>query len=177
MSTGADSASFPDGEATLHHSIEFLNEIGIENRFTEDEFASFLPGVRIEQGVLVINRSQLLCPGDVLHEAGHLACLPPQKRAEANDNITESLGQEYSFEMAVILWTFAAATKLSIPLEQIFHSQAYKGESSWLIEQLETGNFIGLPLLQWLGLAPSDTDVQKGYEPFPAMLRWTRITD
>jgi len=155
--------------------IAFLHEIGVDIELTQDKLDSFLPGVRIETGKLIVNKSALLCPGDILHEAGHLACLLPELRPKANDNITESLGPENSFEMAVILWTFAAAKHLDIPLEQVFHSDGYKGHGEWLIDRLENQEYIGLPLLQWLGLTAADSEVATGKaKPFPEMLRWMR---
>ena len=168
----------PSKDNTMKRIIAFLNEIGIENELTQDQFESFLPGVKIENGKLRINEAFLLFPGDVLHEAGHLACLPPEIRPQANDNITDSLGQDYSYEMAVILWTYAAAKRLNISVEQVFHSEGYKGEAKWLTEQFENQVYIGLPMLQWLGLAASDTEVASGEaKPFPEMLKWTRTAD
>lgn len=168
----------PTFNKTIEKVINFLSEIGIEVELTEEQFSSFLPGVRIETGRLIVNNCELLCVGDVLHDAGHLACLPPSLKHKANDNIAESLGEQHSYEMAVILWTYAAAKFLNIPLKQIFLSDGYKSNSEWIIEQLENQEFMGLPLLQWLGLAASNDEIAKGAaEPFPAMHKWVRTSE
>ena len=41
---------------------------------------SVLPGITIEAGTLIIDAGKLLYPGDILHEAGHLATASPEVR-------------------------------------------------------------------------------------------------
>lgn len=77
----------------------------------------------------------------------------------ANDDIGNSLGEEYTYEMAVIAWSVAAALHLSISLTEVFHPEGYKGEWKWLMEQYESKNYIGLPLLQWMGLAAFEDEL------------------
>lgn len=53
---------------------KFLAGIGIEAR--EGTAANgFIPGVRIEEGVLLVDLDECM-PGDLLHEAGHIAVVP-----------------------------------------------------------------------------------------------------
>jgi len=160
----------------LEKILSFLKEIGIAYYLTAEDFGSFLQGIIIENGHLRINPKNLLCIGDILHEAGHLACIPSKLRPKANDNISESLGEEHTYEMGVIAWSVAAALHLGIPLSEIFHEQAYKKEANWLLEQYTSKNYIGLPLLQWMGLTAFEDELVEGEVlPFPEMLRWTRI--
>ena len=105
--------------------FQFLEEIGIEFKITDEPFDSFLQGVKIEKGALKINPDHLLCLGDILHESGHLACIPANLRPQATDNIAEAMGEEHTYEMAVIAWSVAAAIHLNIPLAEIFHEQGY----------------------------------------------------
>jgi len=51
----------------------FLVSIGLPVRTGAVPGPSFLPGIAIEHGVLVFDEDRLLYPGDLLHEAGHLA--------------------------------------------------------------------------------------------------------
>ncbi len=154
----------------------FLKEIGIDYYVTDEDFDSFLKGIKIENGRLKINPKNLICIGDILHEAGHIACIPLDLRLSANDDISKSLGEEYTCEMGVIAWSVAAAHHLDIPLSEVFHKEAYKGDAEWLLEQYTSKNYIGLPLLQWMGLtAFEDELVEDKILPFPKMLRWTRI--
>lgn len=159
----------------LQSILGFLEEIGIEYYFTTAQFDSFLVGIEIEQGRLKINLNNLICYGDILHEAGHLACLTPDLRKRANGDIAKSLGEEYTYEMGVIAWSVAAALHLKIPFSEIFHPDTYKGEADWLIEQYTSKNYIGLPLLQWMGLTPHDDElIENKVLPYPNMTRWTR---
>ncbi len=154
----------------------FLNEIGIGYSLIDESADSFLKGIKIVNGRLVINLKNLLCIGDILHEAGHLACLPESLRSKANGNIAESLGEEHTFEMGVIAWSVAAAIYLNIPLSHIFHKDGYNGDADWLVEQYDSGNYMGLPLLQWMGMVAYEDELMEGrILPYPKMLRWTRV--
>lgn len=62
--------------------IEFLREIGLKVLLGQHEGDSFLPGIRIKTGGLSIDPSQVLHPGDILHEAGHLTTLPYAVRSK-----------------------------------------------------------------------------------------------
>ncbi|MEM1321117.1 MAG: hypothetical protein AAGG75_12760 [Bacteroidota bacterium] len=154
----------------------FLQEIGIPLQFTDEPCDSFLKGIKIVNGALRVNTNDLLCTGDILHEAGHLACLPSDLRSKASGDLTEAVGADNAFEMTAILWSVAAAHHLNIPLSEIFHPHAYRGDSDWLKEQMVAGNYIGLPLLQWIRLAASDEEVRaENAPPFPALKRWLRV--
>ncbi len=54
-------------------------------------------------------------------------------------------------EMAVLLWSYAAAKKIDISPIFVFHEPGYKGENMWLLKQFNSENFIGLALMQWVG--------------------------
>lgn len=61
-------------------TAEWLCSIGLEVEWTKDDPEdSFVPGVWLDQGKIVVNRS-VAHIGDVLHEAGHLACVPSKFR-------------------------------------------------------------------------------------------------
>lgn len=152
-------------ETTLALFLRFLNEIGLPTRETVLESPTFLPGLDIRDGVLCYDPQRLLYPGDLLHEAGHIALTPAAQRASLNGNITEAHPERQGDEMAVMLWTYAACRHLNMAPEIVFHAEGYKGENEWLLENYGQGTYIGLPLLKWMGL----TD-----EQFPAMRGWLR---
>jgi hypothetical protein len=106
-------------------------------------------------------------PGDLLHEAGHIAVteerLRPLIGTEEMDNDWPSLGDE----IAAILWSYAALSHLNLDPKVVFHPDGYKGASDWFIEQFNNKNYMGLPLLEWMGLC-----LEK--EKFPIMDKWTR---
>lgn len=72
-------------------------------------------------------------------------------------------------EMAVLLWSFAAAKKIDFSPEIVFHEHGYKGENKWLLVQFNSNNFIGLALLQWMGFVD-----ESGRYVFPNMKTWLR---
>ena len=61
----------------------FLREIGLSIRAGAVGDDTALPGIDIEHGALVIDEAKLKYPGDVLHEAGHLAVVTPAERPAA----------------------------------------------------------------------------------------------
>jgi hypothetical protein len=139
----------------------FFADIGLPFRFAELSGPTFLPGVTIQRGVLAIDREKLLYPGDLLHEAGHLAILPPAERAAIDGDV----GPDGGMEMAAIAWSYAAAVHLGIPVEVVFHDEGYLGGASAIRDNFAQGRYIGVPLLQWMGLTVS----------YPAIERWLRI--
>ena len=149
----------------------FLEDIGIPVRAESIDTDTFLPGIRIEAGSLLVDPARLLYPGDLLHEAGHLALLPPFERANANDNI----GDDGGLEMAAIAWSWAAALHLGLDPAVVFHDDGYKGGARAIRENFEQGRYIGLPLLQWMGLTvEAHRAAEFGVEPYPKMQRWLR---
>lgn len=150
----------------LDRMLEFLTSIGLPVRETSFEKTGFLPGLLIENGELLLDRARLLYPGDVLHEAGHTAVTVAAERPLLGANVTENHPEKEGEEVAVLLWTYAACRHLDIPPVVVFHPDGYKGQSEWLIESFTTGQYIGLPLLVWMGMTTT--------ESFPTMMRWLR---
>ncbi|MEP7188409.1 MAG: hypothetical protein ABI901_04360 [Roseiflexaceae bacterium] len=61
--------------------VAFLRGIGLVVRSGRIPEQSFLPGIWINHGTLVVDEAGLSYPGDLLHEAGHLAVASPERRA------------------------------------------------------------------------------------------------
>jgi hypothetical protein len=156
-------------DLVLKQIFQFFDEISIPYNFTEIEKETFLPGIQIKNGSLQIDLEKLKYPGDLLHEAGHIAVSLSAERESLNDNVIENNSEKAGEEIAVLLWSFAAARKIGLPTEIVFHEDGYKGEAKWLAEQFESENYIGLPLLQWMGL----TDIECE-NTFPKMKTWLR---
>jgi hypothetical protein len=132
--------------------VEFLSGIGLQVTLGANSQQTFLPGIDIQNGVLMIDESKLLYPGDLLHEAGHLALLPSAKRAQVNSDA----GSDGGIEMAAIAWSHAAALHLGLPPEIVFHKDGYRGGSDAIIENFAAGRYIGVPILEWAGLSISE---------------------
>ncbi len=62
--------------------VDFIQSIGIEVRKETISEKTFLPGILINKGVMIIEEERLLYEGDLLHEVGHIATLTPEKRVE-----------------------------------------------------------------------------------------------
>lgn len=56
-----------------------------------------------------------------------------------------------------------------------FHADGYRGGSQSLLENFTQGRYIGVPILQWLGLAYEPGPAQAAEaSPYPQMRRWLR---
>lgn len=140
--------------------VAFLEEIGIPARAGRVGGEAFLPGLAIREGTIVYDPEALLYPGDLLHEAAHVAWTPAARRATLRDTLTNDPGDE----MAAIAWTWAAALHLGLDPAVVFHEHGYRGGSAALVENFRRGRYVGVPLLQWAGMT-SD---------YPRMDRWLR---
>ncbi|AMP97900.1 hypothetical protein AY601_0963 [Pedobacter cryoconitis] len=162
-----------DQYCPLDQILSFLQEIGLAYQLETIEEDTFLPGLKMRNGALVIDTNRLLYPGDVLHEAGHLACMPPGTRQNMNDKL-EDCDMHRGGEMMAIAWSYAACIFLKIDPEIVFHPDGYKGAGQNLIQNFDAGNIIGLPLLQWYGMSyDKSTAAASGHQPFPHMISWT----
>jgi hypothetical protein len=149
--------------------LSFLDRIGIPHRFDTIASDSFVPGMLVHNGALVIDLDKMRYPGDALHEAGHIAVTSSAQRPTLCDISGD--GEE----IAAVLWSFAAARACGVPLAAVFHPDGYKGDASWIMEMFEAENYIGLPLLEWMNLtADKQRAATLGVPPFPHMLRWLR---
>ncbi|TNE61137.1 MAG: hypothetical protein EP335_16935 [Alphaproteobacteria bacterium] len=151
----------------------FLVGIGLPINAAPVPETCFLPGIRIEEGTLTVDEDKLLYPGDLLHEAGHLAILPPDVRAQATGSLEADMGEE----MAAQAWSYAAARAVGIPLDVLFHDDGYRGSATWLRDLYDAGGTVGVPLLAWYGMAHESTrNAPVGAPLFPEMLVWLRTT-
>jgi hypothetical protein len=155
------------GEAAARRCLAFLSRIGIEVGPLEEGKPQFLDGLAINRGRLLIDPTVPVWPGDLLHEAGHIALADPDQRPTL-DLIAADGGDE----MGAIAWSYAAALACDLPLDQLFHDGGYRGGSQSLREAFASGAYVGAPMLGYWGLC--DPDRQAGGQPFPQMKRWLR---
>jgi hypothetical protein len=150
---------------------DFISSIGISVRAGEVPDNVILPGILIDKGVLVVDETKLKYPGDLLHEAAHLAVMPGAQRNSSFNDVSKNAGDE----IATLAWSWAALVHLNLSPEVVFHPHGYKGESDWLIATFNNGGTMGVPLLQWMGLtAEPGKAEQLGWKSFPHMQRWLR---
>jgi hypothetical protein len=156
-------------EQLLAKILTFLLDIGIEVNFESLTEPTFLPGIDVRHGVLVVDESKLKYPGDLLHEAGHIAVVTPERRK----GLRGSVGQKAYEEMTAIAWSYAAAVRLGIDAAVLFHPDGYRGGSQSLIENFTNGRYIGVSTLEWLGLTVEPRRaVATGGASYPQMQKW-----
>ena len=168
-------ASMHASDMHLQKALAFIEQIGISVIERRLDHATFLPGLDLGPACIYVDYARLKYPGDILHEAGHLAVTPSAQRALIGSDQQDKDWPPQGEEIAAILWSYAAAIELGLPLSFIFHGDGYKDDANWLIESFEAGNFIGLPFLEWAGLSLGPQRAVSEAKPaFPAMLRWLR---
>ena len=154
----------------IEHIVAFLDRIGIPVSIEPVEAGSFLPGVAVRYGTLIFDPDHLPWPGDLLHEAGHIAVTDPAVRGTIAE-VPDSPGEE----MAAITWSYAAALELGIDPAVVFHPEGYRGGSASILENFGKGMYFGVPLLDYYGMSAEAKRAEaKGMEPYPKMARWLR---
>lgn len=155
--------------------INFLNEIGITVRFKTLDYKTFLPGISIEKGELVIDDEKMLYPGDILHEAGHIAVVPAIDRDNLNEHNIENRAHREAEEMMTIAWSYAVCVHLKIDATFVFHNDGYKNGGSHIAESFTQGHYFGVPMLQWTGMALERANEENPELPiYPKMIKWLR---
>ncbi len=158
-------------ESVINKITNFLTEIGIKVEAGNFEEETVLPGILVDGNKLIVDETRLAYPGDLLHEAGHIAVKPAAERRNFRINI----GNDPAEEIMAIAWSYAALVYLKLQPEVVFHEHGYKGGSKNLIEAFQNGAYMGLPMLQWAGMAADQQNAKAlGTEPFPNMIKWLR---
>jgi hypothetical protein len=159
----------------LERVITFIRSIGITVEYQSLNEDTFLPGILIDCGSIFIDPQQLKYPGDILHEAGHIASVPAADRVSLT---AISIGQREHHaaeEMMAIAWSFAACKYLDIDPYFVFHDEGYKGGGKQIADQFEEGRYFGVPMLQWAGMTAGPQQLEKSDCPaYPDMIKWMR---
>ena len=159
--------------SSFDRALQFLHEIGIRTEFKSlDAAECFLPGLSITEGRIIIDTHQLQYPGDLLHEAAHLAVVPAAERPLLHGHLINERKDAPAEEMMAIAWSYAACIHLDIDPEFVFHPHGYKEGAQAIIENFRQGNYIGVPVLQWLGMTSTSATGDKPV--YPAMIKWLR---
>jgi hypothetical protein len=139
---------------------------------------SLLPGVDIRNGVLIIDIEKLVWPGDLLHEAGHIAVMPAALRGQMSGELSQGPSAPHAGEVEATAWAYAACTAIGLPPETLFHEGGYQGQSAGLIFTYGCGVYPGAAGLAAAGLtrvAPSVLAASVSPQgAYPKMMRWLR---
>jgi hypothetical protein len=165
--TTSIAASFAD--PLTERLSAFVRGIGIDVRAATLLEKTFLPGLEISHGAILVDPARLTHPGDLLHEAGHLAVTDPGERN------APTLSPSPGDELTAIAWSYAALRHLDLDAAVVFHAEGYKGGAESIIENFTAGCYFGVPLLQLYGMSCEPHQAAaKGVAPYPHMLRWLR---
>ncbi|MBL7729384.1 MAG: hypothetical protein JNM68_16940 [Dinghuibacter sp.] len=164
-----------DNEIT-RKMIGFIESLGIPVKFTTGIEGTFLPGLRIENGAILADEQVHFYPGDLLHEAGHLAVVPAAERATLCNEDIGRREHHAAEEMMSIAWSFAACLHLGIDPLVVFHENGYKNGGAEIAENFSKGQYFGVPMLQWIGLThdPAGKELPENAVLFPKMIKWMR---
>lgn len=122
-----------------------------------------------------MDEARLAYPGDLLHEAGHVAVAPPGARESMTGSSTAPGLDPNRLEWAAIPWSYAAALAIDIEPAVVFHDGGYDGRAPNLLLTYRAGGMPGVNLLEEAGMtAGPRLAAERGVEPFPHMLRWLR---
>ena len=160
--------------ATTDTIVGFLRGIGLDVREATLADDCFLPGVRLDAGALVFDRARLRWPGDLLHEAGHVATTATADRhrlTDALDGAPDDAGEE----VEATAWAWAALVALRLPAEVLFHDGGYHGHAQGLALSYSLGVCPGSHGLAQLGRTKLGADAAAaGVPPYPHMTAWLR---
>ncbi|HZS47348.1 MAG TPA: hypothetical protein VFC63_19920 [Blastocatellia bacterium] len=158
----------PGGHIT-DRIVDFLSSIGLTVVRSELNEPTRLPGLHVQNGTVFIDQSKLQYPGDLLHEAGHLAVISAEKREQINGDFGDDMGME----TAAMAWSYAAAVHLGITPEIVFHDGGYFGWSKAFVENFQGGRYVGVPILVWLDMTGDPNPRRERTLPaFPEMTKW-----
>ena len=89
----------------------FVQSLGIEVQACPIDWKTQFPGLEIRAGAVLVDESQLIHPGNILHEAGHLAVHDPAKRS--HPKFSPKKGEE----LGALAWSYAAVVHLDLGAE------------------------------------------------------------
>ena len=183
-----------DSQETFHRVIQALDDIGLEVRIVEGA-RGFLPNLRIVGGALHVAPNCSV--SDLLHDAGHLACIPKRYRARANDDLDVvakdmlddlerlNVHPDSPLYRAVIqcsdpeatAWAFAFGRHLGLAPEDIIEDDQYPDDSgvgtgAEVRAALSMGMYIGIHGLAHAGFCSTN---RFGRLPqYPKLAYWTQ---
>jgi hypothetical protein len=156
---------------TLTRIVDFIRSIGIVVNEGPMWRKTLVPGIDIVQGELLIDETMMCKPADLLHEAAHIALTLPADRSALDGTVNTSAAEE----MSAIGWEWAASRHLEIDPAETFHEDIISGNGPTLLENFTAGRYLGVPMLQYWGLALEPKNAAAaGVDAYPHMLRWLR---
>lgn len=173
----------------LGRAADFLDSIGIACDWAVSA-KGFLDGVRIRQGRLVVAPTAAV--GDLLHEAGHLACLPGRWRPLADDNIDavvslmleavdfsdpdrgEARAALQCGDAEATAWAWAVGEHLGLKPEEVVRDGDYGGTGDEVRSCLQARMYLGINGLASAGFCVVRPNLERlyGRPAYPKLAMW-----
>lgn len=165
-----------DTDKDFQIALAFIKSIGIPVDCVEAVPGALLSGFDIQGGRLLICPTDDFSPGDILHEAAHIAVVPAAERHHLFTETLETRPQFQAEEMMSIAWSFAACMHLNIAPEFVFHDKGYKGEGAHIAQSFKDGRYVGVPMLAYADMCVAWPPYGLGGTgpAYPAMVKWMR---
>jgi hypothetical protein len=181
----------------LERAVEFVRSIGLSVKLVGNhplEPGSFLPQIRIRAGGLEVREDAF--PGDVLHEAGHIAVLPPAFRPLADKNLRAAFAAARAYcdehgdglmahpedpvvrallqcsDPEATAWQYAAANAIGLPDAWLFPAGSYEGNQETVLQMLKLNRHFGINGLQAAGWTQVSRNPYRATPVYPALAFW-----
>jgi len=180
-----------------NRAIEFVRSIGIPVSTTDSEevASAFVPYCRVKGGGLMVNPEKVF-PGDIIHEAGHIAVIPSRFRPSASGTFGKSLremkdymdananaigrfpedptlrGIMQSGEAEATAWQYAAAQHIGLPDEWLFPPGSFEGNGEENLMRLKANSYMGINGLQAAGWTKVREISRLELPTFPKLAFW-----
>src|SRR2546428_2615857 len=132
--------------------VDFVTEIGIEVTHEQVNHETFLPGILVRRGKILVDEAKLKYPGDLLHEAGHIAVCPARLRSSLSGEVILPNVNMDVIESQAIAWSYAACLHLGLDPRVVFHEAGYKGRAEGLLFNFSVGVYLAVNELQAAGM-------------------------
>jgi hypothetical protein len=154
-------------------AFEFVKSIGLPITVASAEAVAkaFTPHILIRDGEMLVDLDNVF-PGDILHEAAHVAITPPKFRALCNGGLKAVFKAMRDFamenptglhtypenalvraimqcdEQEAIAWQYAAAREIELPDEWLFPEGSFEGHGDDHLIRLKLSSHYGINGLQ-----------------------------
>jgi len=172
--------------------VAFLSSIGLVVRHVASVSSdSFLPGIEIRDGEILLSPDGTI--SSLLHEAGHVACIPTRYRSWVSGDVEEALRAafkdlnrhdlvpDHALTRAMIqcgdseatAWAWAAGVHLGIPPAAIIEDLDYNGAGGEVRLGLSVNAYCGINGLAHAGMCK----FPRHGDGYPKMLKWLQDAD
>lgn len=192
-----DCAELSSGARQAHwagQAVSFLRALGL-SVVEVPGVSGFLPHVAVVNGALHVDVLNVL-PGDLLHEAGHLALMPSRYRSKAHGQLGAAFKAMLSHldehpdglssypecrccravlqasDPEATAWQYAAACAIGLPDDLLFPANAFGGTAHEVLFALNQNTYLGIHGLRAAQWTAVSARTARGLPVFPELAFW-----